>query len=64
MTRLYRTRSLSSREVIGVLTAGITPGAKLVREYIDRLHAALDEKDGEDFFGTEGWRRYLLKEEE
>lgn len=57
-------RQLTSREVTGVLAAGITPGAKLVEEYIYRLHAALDRTDGEDMLGTEGWRRYLLGEDE
>ncbi len=58
-----RTTKLTSREVMGVLAAGITPGAKLVKEYITRLHAALDDADGEDMLGTEGWRKYLLKED-
>lgn len=58
-------RQLTSREVVGVLKAGITPGAKLVLEYIERLHTALDEKcDYEDALGTEGWRRFLLGEDE
>lgn len=59
-----RVTPLTSREVKGVLLAGITPGAKLVLEYIDRLHEALNEQDDSDLFGTEGWRRYLLGEDE
>jgi hypothetical protein len=34
-----------------------------VRAYLKKLMAALDEKDGDDFFGTEGWRHYLMGED-
>lgn len=27
-----------------------------VFEHLDKLEMALDEKDSEDFFGTDGWR--------
>ncbi len=30
-----------------------------VRKYLVQLIYALDELDGDDFFGTEGWRHYL-----
>ncbi len=28
-------------------------------EHIDALEMLLEEADGEDFFGSEGWRHYL-----
>lgn len=31
---------------------------------IDRLIDRLNELDQEDFFGTEGWRKFLLGDEE
>lgn len=56
---------LTSREVIGVLKVDTGPRAKLVLEYIERLHKALDEKcDYNDMLGTEGWRHFLLEEDE
>ena len=33
---------------------------KYLREYLKLLIRQLDDLDGEDFFGTEGWRKYLL----
>lgn len=60
----HRTKTLTSREVMGVLAAGITPGAKFVAEYVKRLHDALDDAASDDYFGTEGWRKYLLGEDE
>jgi hypothetical protein len=33
--------------------------ARLTMEELERLIRELDELDGEDFFGTEGWRYYL-----
>lgn len=30
-----------------------------VFEHLDKLEMALDEKDSEDFFGTEGWRNFF-----
>lgn len=58
-------KPLTSREVMGVLKSALySPGNELVKEYITRLHAALDETDQEDMLGTEGWRRYLLGEDE
>lgn len=30
-----------------------------VFEHLDKLEMALDEKDAEDFFGTEGWRNFF-----
>ena len=32
--------------------------------YIDTLNAALDDADCHDTFGTEGWRRFILNEDE
>lgn len=29
---------------------------KLLLKHIDALHAELDIRDGEDYFGTEGWK--------
>lgn len=58
-------KRLTSREVTGVLAAMLdSPARRLVKEYVERLHAALDEIDGEDMLGTEGWRKFLLKEDE
>lgn len=34
------------------------------REYLKKLIHRLDELDGEDFFGTEGWRHYLMGEDD
>lgn len=59
-----RKKHVTSREVTGVIAAMLdSPGRRLVADYIDRLHAALDETDMEDMLGTEGWRKYLLKED-
>ena len=30
-----------------------------VFSHIDAFESQLDDLDGEDFFGTEGWRRYF-----
>lgn len=30
-----------------------------VFEHLDKLENTLDEKDSEDFFGTEGWREFF-----
>jgi len=38
--------------------------AYYLREYLRKLLRKLDELDGEDFFGTEGWRRRLMEEDE
>jgi hypothetical protein len=34
-----------------------------VCEYLKELIAKLDELDGEDFFGTEGWRHFIMGED-
>jgi hypothetical protein len=36
---------------------------KQLKEYLERIIGALDELDGEDYFGTEGWKHYLGIEE-
>lgn len=33
------------------------------KEYLTRIIVALDELDGQDWFGTEGWRHFLLGED-
>lgn len=35
-----------------------------VRDYLVRLIEQLDAMDGEDFFGTEGWRHFIMGEDE
>lgn len=37
--------------------------SKALAEYLAKLIERLDELDGEDFFGTEGWRHYLMGED-
>ena len=34
-----------------------------VREYLKKLIEKLDEQDQDDFFGTQGWRYYLMGED-
>lgn len=34
-----------------------------VREYLAELIEALDSLDEQDYFGTEGWRKYLMGDE-
>ncbi|MCK5606519.1 hypothetical protein KAR91_31745 [Candidatus Pacearchaeota archaeon] len=34
-----------------------------VREYLKRLITALDAEERSDFFGTEGWRHFLMGED-
>lgn len=34
-----------------------------VREYLKELMEKLDDLDEDDFFGTEGWRHYILGED-
>lgn len=34
-----------------------------LRKFLKELIQKLDDLDDEDFFGTEGWRRYLLEED-
>lgn len=34
-----------------------------VREYLKELIIKLDELDCEDFFGTEGWRHFIMGED-
>ena len=34
-----------------------------LREFLKDLISKLDDLDDEDFFGTEGWRSYLLGED-
>lgn len=36
---------------------------KAVRDYLKKLIKKLDELDKDDFFGTEGWRKYVMGEE-
>lgn len=35
-----------------------------VRKYLIKLIEALDNIEKEDFFGTEGWRRYIMGEDD
>lgn len=37
---------------------------KAAREILSKLIIMLDELDGDDFFGTQGWRYYLNMEDE
>lgn len=37
--------------------------AEAVRFYLKKLIDCLDELDKEDFFGSEGWRHFLMGEE-
>lgn len=37
--------------------------AKEVRKYLKQLIQKLDELECEDFFGTEGWRHFLMGED-
>lgn len=37
--------------------------AKAVREYLVKLIEKLDELEMDDFFGTEGWRHFLMGED-
>lgn len=37
---------------------------KAAKELLQKLIDKLDELDGEDYFGTEGWRHYLGLEDE
>ena len=34
-----------------------------VRTYLKVLISSLDELDEDDFFGTEGWRRFVMGED-
>ena len=34
-----------------------------VRSYLKVLISCLDELDEDDFFGTEGWRRFVMGED-
>lgn len=34
-----------------------------IKQYLKELIQALDELDGNDFFGTEGWRKFLMGED-
>jgi hypothetical protein len=34
-----------------------------VREYLKELIEKLDELDCDDFFGSEGWRKYIMGED-
>lgn len=36
---------------------------KAVRDYLRTLIEKLDELDGDDFFGPEGWRHYVMGED-
>jgi len=36
-----------------------TPDVKKLIAHIDALEQLLDETDGDDWFGTEGWRHHL-----
>lgn len=33
------------------------------KEYLARIIVALDELDGDDYFGTEGWRHRVMGED-
>lgn len=37
--------------------------ASAIKKMLKKLIEKLDELDAEDFFGTEGWRKYLLGED-
>lgn len=61
---MRRPRLLSQREtdiltgkaLVGAMTKGDQVRAM---EHLNLLYFALDEKDDEDFFGTEGWRHHF-----
>lgn len=38
--------------------------AEPLRKYLKKLIYRLDELDADDFFGTEGWRHYIMGEDE
>jgi hypothetical protein len=37
--------------------------AYAVRKYLEKLMTRLDEMDGDDWFGSEGWRHYIMGED-
>ena len=34
------------------------------KEYLEKLINALDDIEKDDFFGTEGWRKYIMGEDD
>lgn len=61
---MRKPRLLSEREVnmlAGKSLAGAMTREDQLRlcEHLTLLYHALDEKDDEDFFGTEGWRHHF-----
>ena len=38
--------------------------AAAIKQYLKDLIEKLDELDQDDFFGTEGWRKYVMGEDE
>jgi hypothetical protein len=62
--RMKKPRLLSQREtdiLTGKAMVGAMDAVDQLRlcEHLNLLYHALDEKDDEDFFGTEGWRHHF-----
>lgn len=54
------TDTLTGKALVGAMTK---KDQMAVMEHLNALYFRFDELDDEDFFGTEGWRHFLLGED-